>query len=295
MRPLRGSGAYDRSAEEVGLAAAEALGVENKDGSVERLREIPADQLVGILTNGRIGAVPRPNRDGWVLPNGVCEAFRAGEHNDVPVIVGWNADEATNLVGPFAPTDVSSYREEIRDQYGEMADEFLELYSFNSVEEGQTAYLESWTDGFVGWQMHAWARTAAHHGRSPAYLYLFSRVPPGATTARYGAYHMAEVFYVFGKLSLGRPPFEPPRMGFHPYEELDHELSETMMSYWVNFATSGDPNSDGLPAWSAYSDEKEELLELGDTVETRRKYRAQYFDLWDRYFGPDCSLLRDRP
>ena len=38
------------------------------------------------------------------------------------------------------------------------------------------------------------------------------------------------------------------------------------MSYWVNFAATGDPNGDGLPDWKAYSSSDEDYLHFGDTA-----------------------------
>jgi para-nitrobenzyl esterase len=41
-----------------------------------------------------------------------------------------------------------------------------------------------------------------------------------------------------------------------------------MSSYWVNFATKGDPNGAGLPSWSAYKDHSSgRVMVLGDTVQ----------------------------
>ena len=34
----------------------------------------------------------------------------------------------------------------------------------------------------------------------------------------------------------------------------DTALSERIMSYWVNFAKSGDPNGQGLPNWPAFTE-----------------------------------------
>jgi para-nitrobenzyl esterase len=41
-----------------------------------------------------------------------------------------------------------------------------------------------------------------------------------------------------------------------------------MSSYWVNFATKGDPNGPGLPTWPQYKDmSKDRVMVLGDTVQ----------------------------
>jgi para-nitrobenzyl esterase len=50
-------------------------------------------------------------------------------------------------------------------------------------------------------------------GNSNAYLYYFSRIPPGPTSDQYGAYHASEIWYVFGNL-------EPSR----PWEDVDRKL-----------------------------------------------------------------------
>lgn len=69
-----------------------------------------------------------------------------------------------------------------------------------------------------------------------AWVYRFDRVRPG--NHGFGAYHGAEIPYVFGT--------SPAWM---PAEPADHALSDTIMRYWINFAAKGDPNGPGLPAW----------------------------------------------
>jgi para-nitrobenzyl esterase len=58
-----------------------------------------------------------------------------------------------------------------------------------------------------------------------------------------GAYHSAEIEFVFGMLDSKKLPWRP----------ADYALSEQIGSYWTNFAKTGNPNGAGLPQWLQYS------------------------------------------
>ncbi len=60
------------------------------------------------------------------------------------------------------------------------------------------------------------------------------------------AFHSADIEYVFGTLDT--------RLG-ETVRPQDRTLSEQMMGYWTNFAKTGDPNGQGLPAWPKYGTE----------------------------------------
>ena len=91
----------------------------------------------------------------------------------------------------------------------------------------------------------------------PAFLYQFTRVPPGPNPA-WGAYHAAEIQYAFN--NVGSRPW---------VTDVDRRLADQMSSYWVNFATTGDPNGKGLPKWTPYDVASEPYLELGNPVEAK--------------------------
>ena len=92
-----------------------------------------------------------------------------------------------------------------------------------------------------------WSLLLEQQGRKPAYVYCFSRDLPGedmpssqgAFGDMKGAFHSSELWYTFG--TLGKC--------WRPMEKADYELSERMVSYWTNFAKTGNPNGEGLPQW----------------------------------------------
>ena len=59
-----------------------------------------------------------------------------------------------------------------------------------------------------------------------------------------GAYHASELGYLF---ALAQTPVPFP--GFTPVQQ---QLSDTMVSYWTQFAKTGDPSGAGAPAWPQY-------------------------------------------
>jgi len=107
-------------------------------------------------------------------------------------------------------------------------------------------------------EMRTWARMVTAGGRK-AYLYQFTRVPPSPNAKTWGAYHAAEIPYVFGTLK-NRP---------WPFTQTDFDLSNRMSSYWTNFAIAGDPNGAGAPKWTPYDASAEPYMELGDTVQLK--------------------------
>jgi Carboxylesterase family len=46
----------------------------------------------------------------------------------------------------------------------------------------------------------------------------------------------------------------------------DERLGQAKRVYWVQFAKTGNPNFNGLPAWPAYEPRKDQYLELGRSV-----------------------------
>jgi para-nitrobenzyl esterase len=238
-------------AESVGEEFATALGTDD----VSEMRGISAERIVEVFFAPGAGFGSRGNVDGWVFPDEVRTIFARGQQNAVPVIVGSNADEMTTLTPRRSvSTTLDALKQSVARQYAGLEDEFFKAYPANTDTDAAGAYLAAARDRAFTWQMRAWARGTSTVNR-PAYRYFFTRVPPIPGSEYNQAFHAAEIAYAFDNLD--------PTRG---YNDTDNKLSDVMHRYWINFATTGNPNGEGLPVWPAYNAESDNYLELGDQV-----------------------------
>ena len=221
--------------------------------SLKQLRLLPAN-----LLTGNAGGISHPVIEPYVLPVSPYEAFTLGQQNDVPLLIGSNADEARAMIDVSHET-AATFDSDMEHSVGQLPPPLLAAYPHTTDEGAKQARLGLERDLRFGWDMWAWARLQATTGQKSVYYYSFQQQPPfpvGSLYEGWGASHFAELWYVFDHLDQ-----EPWR-----WSNADRRVAEEMSSYWVNFAKSGNPNGPDLPLWPAFTNTESKVQYLGDPI-----------------------------
>lgn len=230
-----------QQAEQSGVKLAQDL----KANSIADMRNIPA---AGLLNKWQA----RPIIDGYVLPQTVAQTFADNKENAVPLLTGWNEDDA--FVGKLKTAE--EYKQQITEQYGDKAAAFLQHYPGNTDAEAARSQINISRDQIFGIQNYTWANVQSDKKQATVYVYRFTRrLPATPDFVKYGAFHTGEVAYAYNNLKFLNRPWEP----------VDQQLAATMSAYWTNFAKTGNPNGKGLPVWLAYNTTDNQIMILSET------------------------------
>jgi para-nitrobenzyl esterase len=228
--------------------------------------------------------------DGWVIPFNYSDTYARGVQSDVFVIAGSNRDESgaqpatafdlltagrdPTIGGPGPILRLADYIRMAQQKFGPMADEFLKLYPASNDREAFLANGDAIRDNH---RMSTWSWAAAWRQKAthPVYLYFFAHAPPGKDHDLMGAYHGSEINYVFGHL---HPVADP-------WTVDDRRIADTMSSYWVNFAKTGNPNGPGLPQWPAFDPKVDQVMETGDRFQPIALADPVKVDFWRRFYA----------
>jgi para-nitrobenzyl esterase len=211
--------------------------------------------------------------DGYFLPEAVSWIYASGKQAHVPLLAGWNADEGSyHQILEKDPPTPENFAKHVHALYGDKADALLILYRGATEDEVKRAGSDLAGARFIAFGTWKWIDMHTATGGSPVYRYEFDQAPPMAAGDKgesRGAYHSAEIEFVFGALPSKNLPWSPD----------DMKLSDLMGNYWCNFAKTGNPNGPGLPEWPVYNaDGRYEVMHLvdGNSVAAPDAHRAQY-------------------
>ena len=247
-------------AEVAGSAVADSVGCGIQTAAC--LRSVPASTLV----EGEPFPI-FPTVDGRLLTQTMSAALASGEFNRVPVISGGNRDEWRLFVAldyDFAGrpiTNSTDYESAVTALWGpQLEPSVAAVYPFAAYSSGGVALGASGTDGVLNCPLRNANRSLSKFVTTYAYEFNDENAPPaqssfgGLLTFPLGAYHTAELQYLFKNFDF---------FGiFSPLSNKQKKLSDAMISYWTQFAKTGNPNSSHEPVWFPYSASIDEFQSL---------------------------------
>ena len=104
------------------------------------------------------------------------------------------------------------------------------------------------------------------------WVYQFNRVRDDKLAQKYGAFHGAELPYVFDTHDE-----------WLPTNEKDRELTREIQSYWLSFAKTGNPNNSDAVIWPEYDSYNDSTLVLDDEIYQRNHESSEICKIMDLF------------
>ena len=255
----------------IGAAAVRELGL--RPSEIDKLKTIPYEQLLaaGEKAVARVKAEAEqegistfifgwaPTVDGEVLPAQPFDPQAPAQSKDIPLMIGTTLHEFTmSTYVPFFRTISEEQAVEfLRKKYGDRTDEFMAAFRKAYPDYQPKDLADVFRPGAV-----EQARIKTAQQGAPVYMYLFGWESP-VMDGMLRSTHCMEIPFVFDNTVRHASMTGGGREA--------QALADRMSRAWINFARTGNPNADGLPAWEPYTPDN------GATM----------------YFDNDCRILHN--
>ena len=171
------------------------------------------------------------------MPDDPAVVMGTNNQSKVPLLIGHNADEGLFYARDL-PKTVEDYRAYVRARFpAEHIDAVLARYP--AATDGDVSVVAPLLAGESSLIAPTVLTARAASRISDVYMYRFSHVAPSSRAASGGAAHTSEVPYVFDNTNGDASQFD----------DIDRTVYRAMADAWVQFAKTGNPNSEGLPQW----------------------------------------------
>lgn len=187
-----------------------------------------------------------PTVDGDVLPEHPYGNEAPQQSRDIPMMIGTTLHEFTASTYVPALKNLSKEQivENLRQRYGDNTDDFLKAFEKAYPDYAAIDLID--TDFTFRPSAVVQAGLKAGQDAAPVYMYLFSWESP-VMDGRLRSTHCMEIPFVFANTDR--------HASMTGGGDDARRLGDIMSKAWANFARTGNPNTEDLPEWPAFTAE----------------------------------------
>ncbi len=244
--------------ESLGKAVLKELNIDPQH--IERINEVPYEQLYAAGQRAMAASIGTrqpgtpmmwgfgPSPDGVTLLQQPFQPGFASISDNIPIMIGTTFNELQRLTYDQSMT-ADEARQKLEATFGEDTDEYIA--AFDKAWPGNSPQDLLSIDWLFRPKTIITADAIGQSRKAKTYMYMFTWKSP----VNQGSQHGHELKFCFN--TLHQSPNELPQ----PTQD-DLRLADLMSSAWAQFAHTGNPNTEGLPAWNPYTAENGEMMIL---------------------------------
>lgn len=242
--------------EELGEAVLAELGI--PQDSIEQINDVPYSELYAAGQRAMAASIGTrrpgtpmmwgfgPTPDGTDLLQQPFQPNFADIADDKPILIGTTYNELQRLTYD-KPLTMDEAKKELKATFGARTDEYIEAFAKAWPNYTPNDLLS--VDRLFRPKTIICADAIAQSRKAPTYMYMFTWRSP----LNQGSVHGHELKFAFNTLNHAENELPSPTAD-------DQYLADVMSHAWAAFAHTGDPNTEELPEWRAYTAENGEMM-----------------------------------